>query len=84
FARALQLSMNGNSIEGRYAQKLQALLTPYRSNGGGACPVRIAYHNAEAEVELGLPDAWRIRLEDELLFSLRDWLQPENVRIIYP
>ncbi|HWT54158.1 MAG TPA: DNA polymerase III subunit alpha [Rhodocyclaceae bacterium] len=84
FARALQLSMNGNSIEGRYAQKLQALLAPYRSHGGnGACPVRITYHNAEAEAELGLSDAWRIRLDDELLISLREWLQPENVKVIY-
>ena len=81
FARALQLSMNGNSIEGRYAEKLRALLTPYRN---GACPVRIAYHNAEAAVELGLPDSWRIRLDDELLVSLRDWLKPENVKVIYP
>ena len=81
FARALQLSMNGNSIEGKYAEKLRALLTPYRN---GACPVRISYHNDEAAVELGLSDAWRIRLEDELLTSLRDWLKPENVKVIYP
>ena len=81
FARALQLSMNGNSIEGRYAEKLRVMLTPYRN---GACPVRLAYRNHEAEVELGLSDAWRIRLDDELLISLRDWLQPENVKVIYP
>jgi DNA polymerase-3 subunit alpha len=81
FARALQLSMNGNSIEGRYAEKLRALLTPYRN---GACPVRVAYRNHEAEVELGLSDAWRIRLDDELLVSLREWLKPENVKVIYP
>jgi DNA polymerase-3 subunit alpha len=81
FARALQLSMNGNSIEGRYAEKLRTLLSPYRN---GACPVRVAYKNHEAEVELGLSDAWRIRLDDELLISLRDWLKPENVKVIYP
>ncbi|HWV18203.1 MAG TPA: DNA polymerase III subunit alpha [Rhodocyclaceae bacterium] len=81
FARALQLSMNGNSIEGRYAEKLRVMLTPYRN---GACPVRVAYRNHEAEVELGLSDAWRIRLDDELLISLREWLQPENVKVIYP
>jgi DNA polymerase-3 subunit alpha len=81
FARALQLSMNGHSIEGRYAEKLRTLLTPYRN---GACPVRVAYRNHEAEVELGLSDAWRIRLEDELLISLREWLTPENVKVIYP
>ena len=81
FARALQLSMNGHSIEGRYAEKLRTLLTPYRN---GACPVRVAYRNHEAEVELGLSDAWRIRLEDELLISLKEWLKPENVKVIYP
>jgi DNA polymerase-3 subunit alpha len=57
------------------------MLAPYRN---GACPVRIAYHNAEAAAELGLSDAWRIRLDDELLSSLKEWLQPENVRVIYP
>ena len=34
--------------------------------------------------ELGLSDAWRIRLDDELIDNLKAWLQPENVHVIYP
>ncbi len=80
FAKGLFLAMNGGSN----AEKLRALLAPYRSNGGnGACPVRVKYRNGEAEVELGLPDSWRVRLDDSLLFALNDWLSPENVNVVY-
>jgi len=81
YARVLKLSLNGGST-GETASRLRSLLTPYRSNDG-ACPVRICYRNAQAETELTLPEAWRVRLEDGLLAELHDWLQPENVRVIY-
>jgi DNA polymerase-3 subunit alpha len=45
--------------------------------------VRICYRNTEAETELTLPDAWRVRLDDSLLAQLSDWLSRENVRVIY-
>jgi DNA polymerase III subunit alpha len=76
FARVLKLSMNGLSD----ARKLQAVLTPYRN---GACPVRLTYKNGEAEAEIPLPEAWRVRLDDALLTALGDWLSPANVRVIY-
>ncbi|MFA7267823.1 MAG: DNA polymerase III subunit alpha [Sterolibacterium sp.] len=79
FARELSLSMNGHSN----AEKLRALLAPYRTPGNGACPVRLRYHNAEAEVELGLPDNWRIKLDDALLTALHEWLSAENVSVVY-
>jgi len=79
YARALHLCMNGSSD----AEKLRTLLAPYRKSGNGACPVRLHYHNTDAEVELGLPDAWRVRLDDALLAALEDWLTPENVKVIY-
>ncbi|HTZ00055.1 MAG TPA: OB-fold nucleic acid binding domain-containing protein, partial [Rhodocyclaceae bacterium] len=78
FARVLRLTMNGQAD----ARKLQGLLAPYRAPG--ACPVRVAYTNQGAAAELALPDAWRVRLEDGLLASLRTWLSPENIRILYP
>ena len=79
FAKELSLSMNGHSN----AEKLRVLLDPYRSPGNGACPVRLRYRNQESEVELGLSDAWRVRLDDALLDALRDWLAPENVKVEY-
>jgi DNA polymerase-3 subunit alpha len=79
FARALCLTMNGKSD----AHRLQALLAPYRAAGNGACPVRVAYRNNDAAAELTLPDAWRVRLDDTLLTGLREWLTPENIRIVY-
>jgi len=80
-ARVLKLSMNGGSNPDT-AARLRQLLSPYRSVDG-ACPVRLCYRNAEAETELTLPDAWRVRLEDGLIAELHDWLRPENVRLIY-
>jgi DNA polymerase-3 subunit alpha len=79
FARALRLSLNGGS-RAESAERLQNLLAPYRS---GVCPVRLAYRNDDAQAELALPDAWRVRLEDALLASLSDWLSAENVRVVY-
>ena len=78
FAKGLYLAMNGGSD----AAKLRALLAPYRGSGG-ACPVRVKYRNGEAEVELGLPDNWRVRLDDALLAALSDWLSPDNVNVVY-
>jgi len=31
-----------------------------------------------------LGEAWRVRLEDALLESLREWLPPEAVEVVYP
>jgi DNA polymerase-3 subunit alpha len=81
FARMLRIALNGSS-DGATAGRLRDLLAPWRS-GDGACPVRIAYRNAEAETELALPDNWRVRLDDRLMAELTDWLTPENVRVVY-
>ena len=45
--------------------------------------MRLSYRNAEAICELTLGDNSRVRLEDELLASLGDWLSSENVNIQY-
>ncbi len=82
FARMLRLSMNGGTRPGD-ARRLQTILNPYRRGSAGGCPVRIAYRNGEAEAELPLPDEWRVSLDDALLDSLRDWLSPDNVKVIY-
>jgi DNA polymerase-3 subunit alpha len=85
FARVLQLRINGEVEAGggatAAAGKLQTLLEPFRD---GACPVRVNYRNAAAEAELPFGDGWRVRLDDALLESLREWLPPEAVEVVYP
>ena len=76
FAKHLLLKMNGQSD----AHKLKSLLTPFAP---GPAPVRIHYRNAEAECEMLLGEANRVRLDDALLDALSGWLQPENVDIVY-
>jgi DNA polymerase-3 subunit alpha len=44
--------------------------------------VRIFYRNKEAQCELSMGPAWRVRLEDDLLAQLRQWLAAENVEVI--
>jgi DNA polymerase III subunit alpha len=83
FARHLRLSLNGQASGARAteaARQLKALLTPYTP---GNCPVRIAYRNAGASCELTLGSNSRVRLEDELLATLGNWLSEENVAIEY-
>ena len=36
---------------------------------------------AVAEIELG--NDWRVKLDDGLISSLGDWLEPNNVQIVY-
>ena len=76
FAKALKLSMNGEAN----AEKLRTLLAPFRD---GPCPVRVRYRNASAECELPLGDAWRVRLDDQLLDDLCSWLSKGNVEVLY-
>jgi DNA polymerase-3 subunit alpha len=82
YARLLQLSMNGGS-RAETAERLRALLAPFRTPGNGSCPVRVSYRNTDAAAELTLPDAWRVRLDDALLAGLAEWLSPDNVKVIY-
>jgi DNA polymerase-3 subunit alpha len=80
FARHLRLSLDGQAGTAQAAQRLRALLTPYTP---GNCPVRLSYRNARASCELALGDACRVRLENDLLTALSDWLRDENVRVEY-
>ena len=76
FARHLLLNMNGQAD----ARRLKALLAPF---GPGPALVRIRYQNGAAQCELTLGDAMRVRLDDALLTELGNWLQPENVEVVY-
>jgi len=76
FARSMRLVCNGQSDGAR----LRELLSPYKP---GSCPVTIQYSNHDAECRIDLGQEWRVKLEDNLIRSLSDWLQPENVQIVY-
>ena len=77
FARVLKLTCNGQSS----GDKLRALLTPHLK---GRCPVAIEYHNQNACCEINLGEEWNVHPRDELIASLGEWLQPENVKLLYP
>jgi len=76
WARALRLACNGASS----AQHLRELIEPFRS---GTCPITIRYQNAAAGGDIELGEAWRVNLDDNLLGSLREWLAPDNVQVVY-
>jgi len=76
YAKGLRLACNG----GAEAARLVDMLTPFRN---GSCPIVVEYRNHGVGGELELPDAWRVTLEDPLLKGLKDWLAPENVKVIY-
>jgi DNA polymerase-3 subunit alpha len=83
FAKQLRLSLNEQASVSNTpgsAQKLRKLLAPYLP---GNCPVRLFYRNSEASCELVLGDSNRVRLEDELLNALGQWLGKDNVNIEY-
>ena len=76
YARGIRLACNGASSGAR----LRELLAPHRN---GTCPVSIVYSNNGAVCEIDLGEAWRVKLHDELIRSLGEWLKPENVSIVY-
>ena len=76
WARALKLACNGSSS----AQRLLEMLEPFNS---GTCPITINYQHHAVGGELELGDQWRVKLDEHLLDNLRQWLQPENVQVVY-
>ncbi|MGH9578284.1 MAG: hypothetical protein ACRD3R_12670, partial [Terriglobales bacterium] len=79
FARKVRLHCNGQSS----GSKLKELLAPYRNGGEGGCPVSVVYSNNDAVAEIELGDAWRVKLDDGLINSLGNWIEPKNVQIVY-
>jgi DNA polymerase III subunit alpha len=75
-AKGLRLACNG----GANAQRLFELLSPFRN---GSCPIVVEYRNRGVGGELELPEGWRVSPDDALIAQLRDWLAPENVRVVY-
>ena len=76
YARAMRLTCNGQSS----GERLRELLSPYRN---GNCPVSIVYSSRGAVCEIDLGNDWRVSLHDDLIQSLAEWLNMDNVSIIY-
>lgn len=89
FARRLELRINGEVAQTGGARaagtRLRNLLDPFCSEAGSAsgCPVRVLVRGNGFEGPLDLGERWRVRLEDELLDNLRDWLSGESVQVAY-
>ena len=76
YAKGLRLACNG----GADAARLAELLEPFRS---GSCPIVVEYRNCGIAGEIELPATWSVNLDDPLLVRLKEWLAPENVRVVY-
>jgi DNA polymerase-3 subunit alpha len=76
YARGLRITCDSQSS----GAQLKAMLTPHLN---GSCPIVVDYmsHGARCAVKLG--EQWRVNLNDDLIQSLGEWLQPENVQVIY-
>ena len=79
FAKALRLTLGDSGRQPGVVPRLRDTLTPFK---GGTCPVRIVYCNEVAHCELSAGPDWRVRLEDDLLGQLRDWLGAPNVEVV--
>ena len=79
-ARMMTLSMNGQADSSKLRNKLAPHLAPNQAN---SCPILIRYNNGTATVDVPLPDHWRVRVSEDLLQSLYEWLTPEKVDLQY-
>ncbi|TLF49760.1 DNA polymerase III subunit alpha [Halomonas urmiana] len=81
FGQAVELSLDGERLNGRLVDSLRASLAPYCDEAG--LPVRLKYRNAEATGWLELAEAWRVTPSDELLTGLREVQGQNGVRLKY-
>jgi DNA polymerase III subunit alpha len=78
--RSMTLSMNGQAD----SHKLRTILAPHLApNQPGSCAISIRYNNGSAEVDIPLPETWRVRVSEPLIESLYNWLTPGNVDLKY-
>ncbi|HEX4885564.1 MAG TPA: DNA polymerase III subunit alpha [Casimicrobiaceae bacterium] len=76
WAKRLRLACNGNAEAGKLAE----ILAPFRADG---VPVTVCYRNGRVAGEVDLADSWRVAPDGALIDRLREWLEPENVALVY-
>ncbi|MFO8045225.1 MAG: DNA polymerase III subunit alpha [Halomonas sp.] len=81
FGQAVELSLDGATINGRLVDSLRASLDPHRDADG--LPVRLRYRNAAATGWLELDAAWKVSPTDDLLIRLREVQGQDGVRLKY-
>jgi DNA polymerase-3 subunit alpha len=81
YAKGLLLTLDPQQIQAiGFMEHLQGILERHKN---GQCLVAIDYMNDGAAARLRLGDAWRVRLNDELLKELRIAFGEERVNIVY-
>ena len=78
---AVELSLDGATVNGRLVENLRERLSPHRNAEG--LPVRLRYRNPVASGWLELGEQWRVAPTDELLITLRDVEGQDGVRLKY-
>jgi DNA polymerase-3 subunit alpha len=68
YARNLSLIWTEEQSATNKIEILKTTLTPFK---GGSCPVQIVYHSHTTRATLALGDAWRVRIDDNLLQALK-------------
>jgi DNA polymerase-3 subunit alpha len=79
-AEARRLVLRCAAGDGAFAERLAALLTPWR---GGPCPVTLEYAGAEARGALTLGPEWSVRASRELLEQLEALCGAGSVQVVY-
>ncbi|OLO05991.1 DNA polymerase III subunit alpha [Salinicola socius] len=81
FGEAVELSVDGSQLNGRFSSSLHDSLSPWLSESG--LPVRVRYRNAQASGCFELAAAWKVSPSDELMSALRDVEGYEKVALRY-
>ncbi|WP_305856348.1 DNA polymerase III subunit alpha [Balneatrix alpica] len=81
YAQWLELKLRGQDINAAAVKRLQALLAPYQQSEGNQ--IRIHYQHQDAEARLICGENWRVKVADELLYTLMAQYGREQVRLVY-
>ncbi len=87
FARRLLITLQAEQVQrsgvAAAVNQLHALLEPFRAGETGGCRVSVRYRMPQAEGDLVFGPQWKVRPEEELLMSLREWVGTGGVEIEY-
>jgi DNA polymerase-3 subunit alpha len=80
YAKSLVLKVSEQQITNDFIAALHNILKPFV---GGKCPIIIEYSNQAALGKLVLGDEWKVKLSDEMLLKLKEFLGAEQITVIY-